>query len=321
MTASNTNKFAMPFLQPGQALKMITHNEAVRRLDAGLYLSCSNMAAQTLPENPEAGQTLIMASSASGDNPGDIGVYDNDRWIWFSPTIGWIIWDAADETPRVFDGTTWVGPMAQSDPDELPQLGLNTSASLTQRLAVASDSSLFTHDGRGHQITLNRAAETNTASLLFQTAYSGNAEIGLTGTEGFSLKTSPDGQNWTRRLSVSDTSNGIQSPSFSSLQISILNDKVQFVETPSTGGMFTITVFSENGHPQVNRSGLIAYDTESTPSLASLAVASHLANHGNMVLDGSISPDGFIGLSAVEGGIFIENRIGHPRQIRLTFLG
>jgi len=46
MNAPTTDKLALPFLQPGQALKTITHNEALQRLDTGLYLSCSNMNAR-----------------------------------------------------------------------------------------------------------------------------------------------------------------------------------------------------------------------------------------------------------------------------------
>jgi len=48
MTDDTTRTLSLPYLQPGQALKTITHNEALQRLDAGLYLSISNMAAAEL---------------------------------------------------------------------------------------------------------------------------------------------------------------------------------------------------------------------------------------------------------------------------------
>lgn len=57
--------------------------------------------------------------------------------------------------------------------------GIATSWDATNRLAVASPASLFTHQGAGHQLKIDKAASTDTASLLYQDNGSGRAEIGL----------------------------------------------------------------------------------------------------------------------------------------------
>ena len=52
------------------------------------------------------------------------------------------------------------------------------------------------------QVKLNKEALTDTASILFQTGFSGRAEIGLAGGDGLSLKVSADGAAWNTALSA-----------------------------------------------------------------------------------------------------------------------
>lgn len=72
----------------------------------------------------------------------------------------------------------------------------------TNRLALSSPASLFNHAGNGHQIKVNKAAAGDTASLLFQTSWTGYAEMGLAGSNAFSIKVS-DGSTWKTGLSIS----------------------------------------------------------------------------------------------------------------------
>jgi hypothetical protein len=85
----------------------------------------------------------------------------------------------------------------------MPKLGINATADETNRLAVASPASLFSHVGNGHQIKVNKAAPADTASLLFPTAWSGRAEMGLAGNDDFAIKVSPDGSAWQTGLAIS----------------------------------------------------------------------------------------------------------------------
>ena len=320
MTATATPRLGLPFLQAGQALKNITHNEALQRLDVGLYLFCTNMAAGHLPSNPVEGQAHIISQSPDTtltERKGQIAVFMSGNWIWFIPRAGWVVWDTAGETLRIFDGSTWVSPVSEMDHENLPFLGLNAPASSNQRLSVASDTSLFTHDGDSHRLLLNRAAVSDTASVLYQTDYAGEAEVGLTSTDGFSIKTSSDGINFANRLTTPEHYAGVRSPAFGSGRVTIAHDTAPLIPTPADGGLFALAV---TGLPRARHSGIFTYDTGNSPDLVTLAGASRVENHDTIALTGTTSQDGNIGISAVNGGIYLENRIGNSRDFNFTFL-
>jgi len=320
---NTTPTLALPFLQAGKALKNITINEALNRLDGGVYLSCSNLAADALPLEPGPGDAIIISTTADADlaeRHGQIAVYMSDQWVWFTPKSGWTLWDRDDETLRVFDGLNWLKATPDTIPETLPKLGLNATATASQRLSISSETSLFNHDGNSHRLSLNRAADTDTASLVFQTDFAGEAELGLTGTAGFSLKTSPDGVGFSDRLTTPADYEGIRSPAFGSQRVTVAQDTAVMIQTPATGGIFALTVVSDNGFPQVGHSGILAYDTGTAPGRISLAVTNKVENHGAGVINGTASADGNIGVSAVDGGLYLENRITNSRDFSVTFL-
>lgn len=64
----------------------------------------------------------------------------------------------------------WLGRSRQCpDFDYLSGLGVNTASDATNKLSVAADATLLTHNGAGHQLEINKAAGRDTASLLYQT--------------------------------------------------------------------------------------------------------------------------------------------------------
>lgn len=82
-------------------------------------------------------------------------------------------------------------------------LGLGgATADATNRLSLNAPSSLFNHAGAGHQLKLNKATASDTGSLLFQTGFSGRAEIGLTGSDDLQVKVSSDGATWFNALQL-----------------------------------------------------------------------------------------------------------------------
>jgi hypothetical protein len=98
--------------------------------------------------------------------------------------------------------------------DNVPKLGVNATADATNKLSVKSDAVLFSHDdvtpGTGDQRTiLNKSASDKTASFLFQSNWSGRAEIGLAGNDDFSFKVSPDGDTWHEALILKNDGSAI----------------------------------------------------------------------------------------------------------------
>ncbi|WP_238373105.1 peptidase G2 autoproteolytic cleavage domain-containing protein [Heliomarina baculiformis] len=200
----------LPYLLPSQAQKHVTHNEALRLLDILVQLRLVGIGAETPPETPVEGEIHALGETPTGDWAGQahmLAVWLDAGWSFLAPQPGWHGWDMAKEELRIWDGSTWVLPA--SNPDRLNKLGIRTDADAVNRLAISAEASLFSHDGAGHQLKINKADTGDTASLLFQSNYTGHAEMGLAGNTGFSIKTSPDGAAWSDALVVDPASGNI----------------------------------------------------------------------------------------------------------------
>ncbi|WP_075289541.1 DUF2793 domain-containing protein [Pararhizobium arenae] len=195
-----TANLEMPYILPSQAQKHVTHNEALQRLDAVTQLTIK--ATLTAPPiTPQEGECYLVAAGAAGlfaGKGGKLAFRQDGSWIFITPREGWRAWFVEDGRLKVHDGSEFA-----DDAFGTPaSLGINTSADTTNRLAVCADASLLTHDGNGHQLKINKAATTDTASLLFQTGWSGRAEMGLAGNDDFSIKVSGDGSTWNDALKI-----------------------------------------------------------------------------------------------------------------------
>lgn len=196
----------MPYLMPSQAQKHVTHNQALQQLDAIVQLSVLAFDAVIPPSAPEPGERYALGTGPTGDWAGHddkLALWDGTTWLFITPQEGWRAWGDTESELRIFQGASWRIP-------EVAKWGINTSADTTNRLAVAADATLLTHDGNDHQLKLNKAASGDTASLLFQSNWMGHAEMGLAGDDNWSLKVSPDGNGWTEALSVNSASGLIE---------------------------------------------------------------------------------------------------------------
>lgn len=199
---TSSPRLSLPFIAPSQAQKHVTHNEALLQLDLAAQLTLEAIDTVTPPALPQDGLVYALGDAPEGawtTQPGTLAMWFENAWRFAVPQFGWRAWDKQAALLRVWDGAAWVSAHADAAPDAV---GINTSADTTNRLAVAGDASLFTHDGAGHQIKVNKAAATDTASLLFQTGFSGRAEMGLAGDDNFSIKVSADGSTWAPAMAV-----------------------------------------------------------------------------------------------------------------------
>ena len=201
--AETTANLKMPFILPSQAQKHVTHNEALLRLDALVHLTI--VAEQAAPPaSPAEGACYLVAPAPSGGwtgRQGRIACWQDGHWAFAEPRTGWRAWFLAISKLKVFSGTEWQDiPLPESG--SLGELGINAAPDPTNRLALSSPVSLFNHAGNGHQIKVNKAAAADTASLLFQSNWTGHAEMGLAGSNDFSIKVSSGG-TWNTGLSIS----------------------------------------------------------------------------------------------------------------------
>ena len=207
---TDTARLSLPFIMAGQALKHITHNDALNRLDALVQPVVESRALATPPVSPLPGEAWIVPAGATGAWAGhthELAAWQDGAWSFLDPAEGWQVFDRASDALLIFSGSAWVAVAATGA--GLPQLGVNTSADTSNRLAVASAATLLTHDGAGHQLKLNKAAGGDTASLLFQSNWSGRAEMGLMGDNHWRIKVSPDGSAWSDALAVDASTNAV----------------------------------------------------------------------------------------------------------------
>jgi hypothetical protein len=205
--ADRTPRLFLPFIAAAQAQKHVTHNEALMDLDAIVQLGV--MARQSAPPaSPAPGDRYIVGASASGAFAGKsdlVAVFDDNVWRFLTPKAGWMAWSIQDSAIFVFNGTGWIDARFVSS----PMIGVNATADTVNRLAVSSQAILFNHAGAGMQAKLNKAAATDTASLLFQTGFSGRAEMGTAGSDAFQIKVSADGSVWRVGLAIDPASGNV----------------------------------------------------------------------------------------------------------------
>ncbi len=203
-----TARLDLPFIMAGQALKHITHNEALERLDALVQPIVQSRSLATPPTTPLPGEAWVVPPAGMGAWAGhgdEIAAFQSGAWRFYEPAEGWQVFDCDSGALLVWSGSQWM-PVAAIGAG-LPQLGVNTSADNANRLAVAAEATLLTHSGNGHQLKINKAATGDTASLLFQSNWSGCAEMGLMGDNHWRIKISPDGVTWVDALAFNATGN------------------------------------------------------------------------------------------------------------------
>lgn len=207
-----TPNLKLPYIAPAQAQKHVTHNEAIRALDALLHIAVEDRDLAEPPAEPAEGARYIVAEAAAGEwaeQTNAVAAFQDGAWAFYFPRKGWTAWIADEELLVVWNGSAWV-PAAISDP--APQLGINATADAFNRLAVASPASLFTHEGGGHQLKINKAESSDFGTVLFQTGWSGRAEMGLAGDDDFRFKVSPDGAAWHEAIIVDRATGRVRLP-------------------------------------------------------------------------------------------------------------
>lgn len=210
----STTHLLLPYILAAQAQKHVTHNEALRILDGLVQLAVLDRDLTAPPGSPADGDRYIVASGATGDWAGwdlNVALWTDGAWLRLPPRVGWRAWVEDESVLLVYNGTGWIG----TTPDELQNLellGVRTTADATNRLAVSSPATLLNHAGSGHQLKLNKAAASDTASLLFQTGFSGRAEMGTAGSDDFSVKVSADGSAWFTALEADGASGEVTLP-------------------------------------------------------------------------------------------------------------
>jgi|GEM_PF-471213 len=212
----NSANLNLPYIQQSQAQKHVTHNEAIRKLDSLVQLSVITADQTTPPGAPEDGDRYLLPAGVTGVWAGhttELATYEDNLWIFYPPRKGWLAWVEDQDLHFSFNGTDWVTTGGSGAYQNLDFVGIQATADTTNRLTVAAEATLLTHGGAGHQVKINKAADTDTASLLFQTNWSGRAEMGTTGDDDFHIKVSDDGSTYHESMVADGATGKVSFPS------------------------------------------------------------------------------------------------------------
>ena len=207
---SETPNLGLPLLAAAQAQKHVTHNEALLALDALVQCAVLDRDVGAPPSTPGEGDRYIVASSPSGvwaGHAGELAAFAAGAWTFHAPQPGFLAYVIDEAALLVFDGAAWLAATPRAL-QSLTRLGLGTTADATNPFSAKLNKALWTALGAGEggsgdlRYTLNKEAIGNVLSLLFQSGFSGRAELGLIGDDEVQLKVSANGSAWTEAVRV-----------------------------------------------------------------------------------------------------------------------
>jgi hypothetical protein len=202
----------LPYIAAAQAQKHITHNEALRSLDALVMLSVLDRDLSAPPGSPAEGARYLVKATGTGafaGKDGKIAHFRDGTWGFHAPRAGWIAYVADEQALIVYDGSAWQ-PLLGAAPSlqNVTLFGLAATADATNPISAVLNNVLFAartvaNGGDGDlRYKLSKASAADTASFLFQDNFSGRAEIGLAGDDDLHLKVSSDGTTWREGLVI-----------------------------------------------------------------------------------------------------------------------
>jgi len=320
---------SLPYIQPSQAQKHVTHNEALQQLDAIVQLAVISADLSTPPATPDDGDRYIVAPGSIGewaDQDNDVAVWVNNTWMFHTPNAGWRADIETTGGTLRFDGALWVNP-SPGPIQNAPFAGINATADEANRLSVSSEATLLNHAGDGHQLKLNKAAAGDTASLLFQTGFSGRAEMGTAGNDDFAIKVSGDGSSFKTAMVTDAASGSVQFPQGQTYfeDVFILNDTVYSFDIPFSDPARILMWLSVNIIGQYylfSLTGTLSGASNFGPMFIN---PPNTMNFLTGTLSGTTGPSGAINVSIDSSGnpkqMYIENRLGSNRFFTLATLG
>ncbi|WP_271146629.1 DUF2793 domain-containing protein [Brevundimonas sp. NIBR10] len=217
-------RLGLPYLAAGQLQKHVTLNEALTRLDALVQCAVVSDTTTTQPADPEDGDLYILPAGPTGGvwsafDADDLIRFEAGGWAVVAAPSGLVVW-VADQARLVVRTPSGWSPLGEQlgAVQALTRLGIDTTADATNPFAARLNKALWTarsvsDGGDGDlRLTFNKDTATDVGSLLFQSGYSGRAELGLIGDDDLTLKVSADGSTWRAAMTVDRATGAVAFP-------------------------------------------------------------------------------------------------------------
>ena len=217
-------RLGLAYLAPGQLQKHVTLNETLTRLDALVQTRVVSRSTGGQPSGPADGDRHILPASPTGAawaafHQHDLVRFEAGGWAVVAAVPGALAW-VEDEGQFVVRGPAGWTPLGQvlGAAQGLGRLGLNTTADAANPFAARINKALWTAIATGDggdgdlRMTFNKEGAGDVGSLLFQSGWSGRAELGLIGDDDLSLKVSADGSTWRVAMTVDRSTGAVAFP-------------------------------------------------------------------------------------------------------------
>lgn len=209
----------LPILAPSQAQKHVTHNEALRILDAVAQLTVVSETVTTPPTDVTEGARYLVAAGGQDDwsgQDGQLASFEQGAWVFYTPKPGWRMFVLDEGTLKAFDGSAWraVGGGLLED---LVGLGIGvdtSSAPFSAKLNAALWTALYAADsGTGDLIqTLNKETAGDDVGFVLQTDFATRAVLGLFGSDNLRISVTPDGVNFRDGIDIDSATGVVNQP-------------------------------------------------------------------------------------------------------------
>ena len=117
---SETSHLGLPLVQPSQAQKHVTVNEAFAKLDGLTQLVLQSVSINTPPVAATDGDSYGVPNSAVNDwqgHAGEIAIWSNGGWVFSTPSVGWKAFIADTGKSAIHDGDDWVSAALAVSPN------------------------------------------------------------------------------------------------------------------------------------------------------------------------------------------------------------
>lgn len=107
---TDTAQLGLPLLQPAQAQKHVTVNEALARLDALTAMVLVSRSQTAPPSEAAEGEVWAVPADAAGawsGRDGTLAIRANGGWAFLPPRRGWRVWIADESVEAHWNGFAW----------------------------------------------------------------------------------------------------------------------------------------------------------------------------------------------------------------------